>query len=385
MSTASSNGFRKSRYTHDDGTAYDTIFTAEYAGREFATDTFATPDTRYEYTIVGDDDLTLRSMRALGGHRGGVIGPRTDHVVFWLTAGELEMHFPDRTRIVRPGTPYIASASEAYRFESSGTVYHGIHIADAFLREVGHRLGFQLPDGPLLFDQQDETIARREPLRRLIRDLQCSLMDDRVTGPMRTALNRRLATVVLDTFPIRNRGEDVPVANRLRDAVRFIEEHAAERPSVSRIAGTCGLSERGLQEVFARTMGTTPRRFLRDHRLDRARADLLQGDDPAVAAVAIRWGFTNPGRFARDYRERFGEDPAAALRERSNPRVRAAVTFIEQHVDATLTVSKIAEAAGVRPRRLQQLFRAEHGTTPSEFVADLRRLKAATDALVDTH
>ncbi|MBK0297155.1 hypothetical protein IAE22_35495, partial [Bacillus sp. S34] len=36
------------------------------------------------------------------------------------------------------------------------------------------------------------------------------------------------AIVVLDTFPIRNRGDDVPVANRLRDAVRYIEAHAAE-------------------------------------------------------------------------------------------------------------------------------------------------------------
>lgn len=384
MSTASSNGFRKARYTHDDGTEYRTIFASEYGGKHFATDTFATPDARYEYTVVGDDDLTLRSMRALGGRRGGEIGPRTDHVVFWLTEGELEMHFPDRTRVVRPGTPYIASASEAYRFESSSTVYHGIHIADGFLREVGRQLGFQLPDGPLLFDQQDEAIARREPLRRLLRELSCSLMDERVLGPMRTAMNRRLATVVLDTFPIRNRGDDVPVANRLRDAVRFVEEHAAERPSVTRIAASCGLSERGLQEVFARTMGTSPRRFLRDHRLDRVRDELLQGDDQTVSAVSARWGFTNPGRFARDYRERFGEDPATTLRDRSNARLRRAVAFIEQHVDDRLTVARIAEAAGVRPRRLQQLFRAEHGTTPTAYVAAVRRGSAARPVHVET-
>ncbi len=53
---------------------------------------------------------------------------------------------------------------------------------------------------------------------------------------MRTALNRRLAVVVLDTFPIRNRGQDVPVANRLRDAIRHIEAHAHDRPSVPEIA-----------------------------------------------------------------------------------------------------------------------------------------------------
>ena len=53
MSTAS-NGFRKARYTHDDGTDYGTIFTAEYAGREFASDTYATPDT-----VVQEGDVLV--------------------------------------------------------------------------------------------------------------------------------------------------------------------------------------------------------------------------------------------------------------------------------------------------------------------------------------
>ncbi len=240
-----------------------------------------TDGTRYEYTIVGDEDVTLRTMRSENGRRGGVIAPRTDHVVFWLTRGRLEMHFADRTRVIEPGSPYIASASEAYRFVSADTVYNGLHLADPFLRSVGEELGYRLPDGPLLFDQQDATVAQREPLRRLVQDLAPALLDDRVVGPMRTALNRRLAVVVLDTFPIRNRGEDVPVANRLRDAIRYIEAHADDRPSVPEIAEASGLSQRGLQDVFARTLGTTPNRFLRDHRLDCVRRELLRaaGDD----------------------------------------------------------------------------------------------------------
>ena len=380
MTAPPPNGFRKSRFTDDDGSGYGTIFTSEYHGSAFASDTYAAPETRYEYTVVGDDDLTLRSMRAEGGRRGGVIGARGDHVVFWLTAGRLDMHFADRTRTVLPGTPYIASASEAYRFESEGTVYNGIHVADEFLRRVGRDLGFRLPEGPLLFDQQDEVIARREPLRRLIRELRCSLMDDRVLGPMRTALNRRLATVVLDTFPIRNRGDDVPVASRLRDAVRFIEEHAAERPGVGAIAAAAGLSERGLQEVFGRTLATTPTRFLRDHRLDQVRSELLRPGAPsAVAATARRWGFGNPGRFAAAYRERFGEDPSTTVASvggqpgKPSWRLRKALEHIDQHLQETLSVSDIADAVGLRPRRLQQLFAAELGCTP---MAHVRRVRA---------
>ncbi|MGW8432124.1 helix-turn-helix domain-containing protein [Curtobacterium citreum] len=382
MSTSSTNGFRRLRFTDGDGTSYERIFSAEYNGRDLGTDTFVTEGTHYEYTIVGDDDLTLRTMRSEGGRRGGVIGPRDDHVVFWLTKGLLEMHFADRSRVIEPGSAYIASASEAYRFESADTVYNGLHLSDAFLRSVGDELGYRLPSGPLLFDQQDEAVAQREPLRRLVQDLAPALLDDRVVGPMRTALNRRLATVVLDTFPVRNRGDDVPVANRLRDAIRYVEAHAADRPSVPEIAAACGLSQRGLQDVFARTLGTTPNRFLRDHRLDCVRRALLHavGDD-GVTPIARQWGFTNPGRFAAAYRERFGEDPAATLRAsraaqpetgRSSWRVRRAVAHIERHVDAELTVEQIAEAAGVRPRRLQQLFQEECGQSPMAYVRALR-------------
>lgn len=387
MTDPTTNGFRKLRFADGDGSDYSDIFEAEYHGSGFASETYATDDTRYEYTVVGDDDLTLRTMRAEGGRRGGVIGAREDHVVFWLTKGRLEMHFPDRTRVVEPGSPYIASASEAYRFESDGTVYNGVHIADSFLRTVGRDLGYRLPDGPLLFDQQDEVIARREPLRHLIGELGPALVDDRVVGPMRTALNRRLAIVVLDTFPIRNRGDDVPVANRLRDAIRYVERHAAERPAVSEIAAACGLSQRGLQDVFARTLDSTPHRFLREHRLDRVRSELLRaGDDRSpsadgVALVARKWGFTNPGRFATAYRERFGEDPAATRRAslsarpdsgRSSWRVRRAVSFIEQHATEDLSLQEIADAAGVLPRRLQQLFRAERGESPMTCARAIR-------------
>ncbi|MGN7192337.1 MULTISPECIES: helix-turn-helix domain-containing protein [unclassified Curtobacterium] len=380
--TTSTNGFRRLRFTDGDGTDYSRIFSAEYNGRDLGTDTFVTVGTRYEYTIVGDDDVTLRTMRAEGGRRGGVIGARNDHVVFWLTKGRLTMHFADRTRDVEPGSPYIASASEAYRFESTDTVYNGLHLSDPFLRTVGDELGYRLPSGPLLFDQQDASVAQHEPLRRLVHDLAPALLDDRVVGPMRTALNRRLATVVLDTFPIRNRGVDVPVANRLRDAIRYIETHAADRPAVPEIAAACGLSQRGLQDVFARTLGTTPNRFLRDHRLDGVRRELLHGGtEDGVTPVARRWGFTNPGRFAAAYRERFGEDPAATLRSsraarpesgRSSWRVRRAVAHIEQHADADLTVEQIADAAGVRPRRLQQLFQEECGQSPMAYLRAMR-------------
>jgi transcriptional regulator GlxA family with amidase domain len=54
--------------------------------------------------------------------------------------------------------------------------------------------------------------------------------------------------------------------------------------------------------------------FLKFVRLKNARK-LLQRPDPAttVTGVALHCGFQNTGRFARDYREHFGEMPSATV------------------------------------------------------------------------
>ena len=42
--------------------------------------------------------------------------------------------------------------------------------------------------------------------------------------------------------------------------------------------------------------------------------DLLV-DDATVAGIAFRWGFTNLGRFARDYQDLSGENPSMTRRQ----------------------------------------------------------------------
>jgi transcriptional regulator GlxA family with amidase domain len=57
-----------------------------------------------------------------------------------------------------------------------------------------------------------------------------------------------------------------------------------------------GLSARSIQYAFQEHYGTTPIRYLRKVRLDRAREDLRQGN-ATVADIASYWGFSNMGRF----------------------------------------------------------------------------------------
>jgi len=105
----------------------------------------------------------------------------------------------------------------------------------------------------------------------------------------------------------------------VRRAMDFIHAHAGEQIALPTIAGSAAVSPRTLVRGFHRYKGCTPAAYLRSVRLDRCRQELLAGapGGTSVTAVAERWGFANAGRFARSYRERFGENPMATLRRKA--------------------------------------------------------------------
>jgi AraC-like DNA-binding protein len=103
----------------------------------------------------------------------------------------------------------------------------------------------------------------------------------------------------------------------LRRALLFIDEHAGDPITLNEIAAAARLSPRGVQAAFRRHLDTRPLAYLRRVRMERAHRD-LQSAQPAngesVATIAARWGFTHLGRFAVDYRRRFGSSPSQTLR-----------------------------------------------------------------------
>lgn len=69
---------------------------------------------------------------------------------------------------------------------------------------------------------------------------------------------------------------------------------------------------------------------------------------------------------------------------RLDPRVAAAVARMEVRLDAPETAAETAQAIGISPRRLEQLFRENLGLTPAAYAVTLR-LQAARRMITDTH
>lgn len=99
------------------------------------------------------------------------------------------------------------------------------------------------------------------------------------------------------------------------DAIQADPMRVATAADVAAIA--C-LSLRALEQRFARHVGMAPMAYVRQVRLERARAELRLSDPgtTTVTAIAHRWGFTHMGRFAATYQERYGEAPSQTLQRR---------------------------------------------------------------------
>ncbi len=81
---------------------------------------------------------------------------------------------------------------------------------------------------------------------------------------------------------------------RVEQAIRFLEDHAANRPSLPRIAAHVGLSEFHFQRLFSRWVGISPKRFLQFLTHAHARKMIERSD--SLLDAAYEAGLSSPGR-----------------------------------------------------------------------------------------
>ena len=100
----------------------------------------------------------------------------------------------------------------------------------------------------------------------------------------------------------------------VRAVEEFIEANWSKPIDIETMVTIANVSARSLFRQFRKDRGYSPADFAKRVRLSRAREMLEQSNDSgSVIQVALKCGFQNPGHFARDYRNSFGELPSATL------------------------------------------------------------------------
>ncbi|MBF4584355.1 AraC family transcriptional regulator [Curtobacterium sp. VKM Ac-2865] len=302
---------------HDTDSAISSL-AGMYAGRAW----YSRPvDERfwYRYVGVGDDQLSIRRSQMHGYLRGDV-AVEGEVVVQWLERGRARVDVGGDEVRMRPGVPTMFPVERRFDMEYEDWDQRLVHVDRDLVLDVAAERW--LVDGTLSFDRaapQDPAAVAR--WRSAVSGAVHTLREDGQASLAWHEARRTVARALLDLYPLQaellGAGTGDPAHRRLRAAVEFVHEHVHEPLTVADIAQAAGLSVRGVQDAFQRTLDTTPMAYVRDVRLSRAHEE-LQSLDPrsaSVAEVARRWGFAHMGRFSSTYASRFGEYPRQTLRQ----------------------------------------------------------------------
>ena len=105
--------------------------------------------------------------------------------------------------------------------------------------------------------------------------------------------------------------DEVPIrSSRIQQVIDWIECNPDRDLSTAALAEWAGISARALQLGFRKVTGVSPGTYVRNCRLDRVHRDLARGTAEPITELAFRHGFGHLGRFAQQYRERYGELPS---------------------------------------------------------------------------
>jgi AraC-like DNA-binding protein len=178
------------------------------------------------------------------------------------------------------------------------------------------------PNGELTFEP---AIPASEPYAQSLADFIRFLAQqlDSAVSPLPVAVCRELEHAVQIAFLYASRHtfshllenqESMPAPWVVRRIEEFIEANWQRPITIDRLAVEAGVSARAIFRAFERSRGYSPMAFAKAIRLKHAREMLTSGDPGiSVTAAAFKSNFASPSRFAKDYREAFGELPSETI------------------------------------------------------------------------
>ncbi|MBR2353787.1 MAG: helix-turn-helix transcriptional regulator [Clostridia bacterium] len=104
-------------------------------------------------------------------------------------------------------------------------------------------------------------------------------------------------------------GEDSAAAGYVRYAEEYIQTHLGESIQVDAIAEELGITRGYLRNVFYAVHGMSPREYLTEARLQRAR-ELLEERDRSVTSIADEVGYDDVLQFSRIFKKHTGASPS---------------------------------------------------------------------------
>lgn len=236
--------------------------------------------------------------------------------------GECRITSGENRFIAKAGEMFVINAGQPIQAELSSEfqeIVIGIDanaLTPAILRMIDRPISIpiQFDCAPLPFEGDGG------PLGRFVR-LLCAEMDAERTSFKFKAISelyeQTLLSLMLTSLPHNysewlHHGVPAAIPYYIRRAEHFIRENLQSALTLDDIVQASGTGMRSLHQAFREFRRTTPMLYLKECRLQLARARLQDAKfhDRSIAELAHEVGFEYPSKFSRAYRLRFNELPS---------------------------------------------------------------------------
>jgi AraC-like DNA-binding protein len=296
---------------------------------------------QYRFAInrreAGELDARINGVYMPGGYIGYVqygtasvcLSPGQERTDYWLQLplrGRMNAAIGDEEIVCDPSRAAIASPAQesCYLTSEPGSTRIQLALASAAVHDLLTDMLGDAPSGPLVFapaidlkSGYGQSVARY--ILMAVADLerpQSVLLEPATTR----AFTHFLLTALLQshrhnfTETLQQNGPAIAPRD-VKRAVDYIEANVERAIYLSDIIRAAGVPGRTLFEHFRHFKGLTPMQYLRNTRFQKVRHALMRSDgEENVTVIAMAFGFNHMGRFACEYRQRFGENPSDTLK-----------------------------------------------------------------------
>jgi AraC family transcriptional regulator len=251
-----------------------------------------TSAVRCEFQSHSHNWLTVTAI--LEGRLSVVIGPAEFKLskgqVALTNAGETHSAVGERVEFVSIS---ISPALISDLLTETGSIFNSTEAV--FIASVVGDEAITAAARSIIFEMATERVGRASMLEALVRQVAVHLIRSHLSV-------RRSALIELSRAG--------PVDRRLRRAIEFMHDNYSRDIPLEEIASTAYLSEFHFARLFKQIMGVTPHFYLANLRIERARALLLESDDP-IGEIAVMVGYQSQSHFTKIFKSVTGLTPHA--------------------------------------------------------------------------
>ncbi len=228
-----------------------------------------------------------------------------------LDGSNLPMQAGDSIMLT-PGTEYTLGFS-------SHCIQLSVRIPLEFLHQSAREFGYFTAGGTIRFVPRGVNVLNEGPIRHLLRDI---LEFEGSSERAQLYYAKLLCHGILQSHEsgiCLNDSVNPSEHRHIAQIRNHILDHLTDDIGIEELAALCRISRKSLYNLFERETGQTPSAYIRKLKLETIYTE-LSGDDRNirnVTEVALKYGFTNLGRFSAQYRDHIGELPSETLRRQS--------------------------------------------------------------------